>query len=140
MRKEQAEAKKRSILRRYLVLSGIELDTDNWTLSLLQALVRGLHMKICKNAHLSYAWPLSAEQVKIRAKENHYVKNLVAMKIMFGSSSGIGCVVGPGCNTIQCCSVADLVKIGWVSANLQYLDQHIHKILTPACDMATSNN
>lgn len=121
----QAEAIKRRTLKRYLTLSNFPYHQNSST-AVLQAAVKLIHRKNMEKGRLTFAWPLTPRQVMQRCYDNHYVKQLVCMKQMFGPNSGVGCVTENG--TVHCKSIADLIKIGWVSDRYAYLDQFLAKL------------
>jgi len=127
-RAEQLLAKRRCKMRLYLRLLGYELPTECPTESML-IVTKFVHKQRMAMRHRSYAWPLKGERLDALAKENHYVKNLVAMKSMFGPNASIG-IVDEHSNSYQCRTVADLVKHGLCERRFLRIDDNIDNIQT----------
>lgn len=125
-----ALARKRAILKRYLTLSEVEFDI-NWTTSQLQCLVRQLHQNRGKMRH---AWPMNHNSIDQLSIENHYVRQLLAMKRIFGIKSQIGVVIEDK-TTVMCQTVADLVKIGCADTRFLAIDANIQRLV-----LKTKNN
>lgn len=118
---DSREAKKRVLLKRYLAVHGVEFDV-NWPTPVLRGLVLDLRRRHRHTSHAS----ATREKVLQVAEENHYLKNLVALKALFGINASMGCVEGDG--VVRCKTVADLIRIGWVPERFGYLDQHLHLV------------
>lgn len=126
MNKDQAEAKKRSILKRYLILRNIDVDTNSDT-KVLQALVIGLHKQTSKKQRLYFAWPLSKPNFIQQMRNVPYLTQLLAIKQCFGLKASTGCILDNG-QTVFCSSVQDFIKIGWVKPKYAYLDHYMDLI------------
>jgi hypothetical protein len=129
MQPEVLEARKRVALKRYLAKHHIAFDVNESTEALAKrAKMHGYLVKHQpEDIHLLME-TLTSEQIENIAKGDHYVNQLVCMKRMFGVNSGIGCVEQTpedATRTIQCRTIADLVKIGWVSSQWLFLDAYL---------------
>lgn len=113
------------ILRRYLALSGVELDTTKMGEKHLRAFVKGLHQQSLQHGRPNNAWPLSPKAALDVAKNVAYLSQLVALKQCFGPNAEMGCVIDSG-HTVFCKTVEDLIRIGWISAKHAYLDRYLH--------------
>lgn len=125
-RKEQQLAKRRCKMRLYLRLLGYDLPTNSPTEVLLR-ITKLVHKQRMTERHRSYAWPLKNNRIQELANENHYVKNLMAMKSMFGIHASIG-IVDEHCKSHQCHTVADLVKHGLCDRRFLRIDDNIENL------------
>ena len=125
---ESALATRRSRVKRYLAIVGVKVSFNATTDELVQS-VRQIHReRTQKHGHINKAWPQTNGMIQKAAKECHYLNQLISMKICFGLNASIGCVHENG--TVQCKSVADLVRIGWTSKKYLYLDANLHNLET----------
>lgn len=125
----QNDAKKRSILKRYLILKNVDLNViDIQDLKILQALVLGLHKIDSKKQRSHYAWPLNKKTFLQKIQNVPYVRNLVAIKKCFGPNAKITYLDQNG-KTIQFNSIQDFINVGWINKKYQYLDQYLHLAL-----------
>lgn len=128
---EVVEAKKRISLKRFCAKHCIAYGINDATTVLRDRVRLYQHLLKDRPELLHVIADMTGEQVEEAAKGNHYVNNLVSMKIMFGQDSGIGCVMPTeesATHTVQCKTIADLVRIGWVNRKWLYLDAHLHKL------------
>lgn len=129
-RAEIAEARKRCVCKRFLAKFGLSFNAKDQT----EHLVRRVRTIVYLLRNRPFDLPkvlveMTGEQVEQAAKSHHYVKNLLALKVCFGLHSSMGCVVGPGCKTINCRTIADLVRLKWCSDEYLYLDAHWHNLV-----------
>jgi len=110
MSKEQSDAIKRVRLKRYLRKLGFD-KTHNQNLAALQKMVRAIHSKVRMLAVI---------------KQHHYLRNLFAMKSMWGS--GLTFAVD-GTKTHTCHTVQDLIDFDACPAHLVYLDNHLPQLI-----------
>jgi len=61
-------------------------------------------------------------EVERETRSNHLVHQLFSVKRCFGGHSSIGVVVGPGCETDRCSTIAELVRLGHVPTGFEWLD------------------
>jgi hypothetical protein len=122
---EQLEAQKRVELKRHLSVMRIPFHVDMPTPD-LQRLVEIAEQGF-PPVH-RFPQPMTSELIEKLAEPYHYIRNLVAMKIMFGLNQGIGVVVGPGTKTVQLRTVRELVAHQMAPKSMIFLDDHMHKL------------
>lgn len=130
MSPEQATAKRRSILKRYLTKLRVPFSMleETWK---LQAMVEYHHRQRRKRVgRLPVAWPIDLEAwlhdgITLDGAAKHYLRQLLAIRQMGWSSLNF---VGdePG-EIIKCRTVSDLIKIGVVPEKFAYLELYIEE-------------
>lgn len=124
-KEEVNEARKRCILKRYLTRMEIPFK-KNWPTRTLRHVVKQAHKKASQAGRLRFAWPLTHGEIMSRVKQNHYVKQLVTLKVCFGHHAGCGFVSDAGSFTCQ--TIAEMAAKDLAPQSMVYLDQHMHRL------------
>lgn len=122
------EINKRHILQNYLKRLSVDFHPDLKTSHLAEK-VKRTHRERMTVKHRKHAWPMTSPEIEDFSSEDHYVHQLVMMKVCFGLNASIGCVETPTKHR-RCFSVADLVKIGWASDKFLKIDDSIENLKT----------
>ena len=108
------EAKKRQMVKRFLTKNHVTFDVNDTTYNLVALARYTQHVK--KRI-------VTAERIVEIARDHHYLRQLVAVKMMWGVNAHIGFVGYGDCRTID-----DLVKADACPPSLAYLDKYLHLI------------